>query len=295
MIPAGLLAHAARGPEWADWLDRLPRLVRELLAEWGLQVDGESMHGNTAVVVPVRTPARAPAVLKVVWPGAGRDHEALALQKWAGHGAVRLLRADPHRSALLLERLTTEDLSGLWDVQACEIVGGLYGRLHVPAPPKLALLSEWAGAQAARLVALPRDVPVPRRLVEQAASLARSLAADPATDGLLVHTDLHFANVLARGDGEWVAIDPVPISGDPHYEPAPLLWSLFDGYAGRAREAIRDRFFAVVDAAGLYEERARDWVIVRVVVNAVDELVHNQAPDHAWATMLLTIAKAVQG
>lgn len=294
-IPASLREYADRGPDWAGWLDGLPRLLDELLAEWELTPDGASRHGHTSLVVPVRTGGGRPAVLKLTRPHPEGEHEALALQKWAGRAAVRLLRADPRRWALLLERLSDEDLSQAWDVQACEVVGGLYRALHVPAPPQLALLSQWSARQASLLRELPRDVPVPRRMVEQAASLARSFAADEATDGVLLHTDLHYANVLARDEGEWVAVGPKPLSGDPHYEPAPLLWSLFDGYAGRAREGIRDRFFAVVDAAGLDEERARDWTIVRVVVNAVGELVHHGASDRARVTMLLTIAKAVQG
>ena len=48
---------------------------------------------------------------------------------------MRLLRADPRRQRLLLERLSYVDLSELWDVEACEIVAGFYPRLHKPAPP----------------------------------------------------------------------------------------------------------------------------------------------------------------
>ena len=44
---------------------------------------------------------------------------------------------------------------------------------------------------------LPHDAPVPRRLVEQALSLARDLAADDASVGTMIHGDLHYENVLA--------------------------------------------------------------------------------------------------
>ena len=44
-------------------------------------------------------------MLKVAWADDETEHEHLALQRWGGHGAVRLLRADPHRRALLLERV----------------------------------------------------------------------------------------------------------------------------------------------------------------------------------------------
>ena len=293
MIPPGLQAYAARGPAWAAWLDRLPGLVRDLLGEWELTADGESVHGNTALVLPVRTPDGRPAVLKVVWPHPEAEHEALALQHWGGRGAVRLLRADPHRWALLLERLSAQDLSEVWDVEACGIVGDLYRRLHVPAPPQLRTLSSRAATWAEELGRVDRTAPVPHRMVQHARSLARDLAADAGTDGVLVHTDLHFHNVLADGEG-WLAIDPKPLSGDPHFEPAPMLWNRWSELEGRVRDGVRDRFLALVDAAGLDEDRARDWVIVRMLVNIKDELDGNATPDRGWITAMLAIAKAVQ-
>ena len=298
VLPGTLLAYAERGPDWAAWIDRLPRLLRELLEEWSLTPDGAATHGNTAVVVPVRTTGGRPAVLKVGWPHWEAEHEALALQHWHGRGAVQLLRADPHRWALLLERLDAEDLTQQWDLDACGIVAGLYRRLHVPAPPQLRRLSDQATRWVEELGELPRDAPLPRRMVEHARALAKDFASDEGCDGTLIHTDLHFTNVLASpGAGEgggWRAIDPKPLSGDPHYEIAPMLWNRFDEYAGRERDAIRDRFFALVDGAELDEDRARDWVIVRMLVNIKDELTRNAAPDRAWTSMMLTITKAVQ-
>lgn len=293
-LPDPLLALAANGPDWAAWLDRLPGLVRDLLEEWTLTPDGEATHGNTAVVVPVLTTEGEAAVLKVGWPHWEAEHEALALQTWGGRGAVRLLRADPKRFALLLERLHTEDLSELWDVQACEVVGGFYRRLHVPAPPQLLTLSAQAARWASELGDRERRLPVPPRMVEQARAIARDFAADEATDGRLIHTDLHFDNVLRADREEWLVIDPKPLSGDPHYELAPMLWNRFDEYAGRIRDGVRDRFFALVDAAELDEDRARAWAVLRLVVNVKDEVEDNQAPDKDWITAMISVAKAVQ-
>ncbi|MER6937194.1 aminoglycoside phosphotransferase family protein [Nocardioides sp. NPDC127514] len=303
-LPDSFVALAANGPDWAAWLDRLPGLMRDLLEEWSLTPDGEATHGNTAVVVPVRTADDEAAVLKIGWPHWEAEHEALALQTWGGRGAVRLLRADPKRFALLLERLHTEDLSELWDVQACEIVGGFYRRLHVPAPPQLRTLSAQAARWASELGEKERRLPVPPRMVEQARAIARDFAVDEATDGTLIHTDLHYANVLRhsvlQGDREeWLVIDPKPLSGDPHYELAPMLWNRFDEYAGRIRDGIRDRFFALVDAAELDEDRARAWAVLRLVVNVKGELEDNRTPDKAgpdkeWITAMISVAKAVQ-
>lgn len=288
-LPESFLAHAERGVEWATWLDGLPRLLADVLAEWGLEVDGPARHGRCALVVPVRTPTGAPAALKVTWPHAEAEHEHLALQHWHGEGAVRLLRADPRRFALLLERLHPADLRDHWDVEACEIVAGLYDRLHVPAPPQLVTLSSRVERWLRDLEQLPRDAAIPRRMVEQAVAIGRGFAQDDDTDGRLLHTDLHYENVLAGDREPWLAIDPKPLSGDPHYEVAPLLWNRWAELEGDVRRGVRARFHAVVDAAGLDEGRARDWVVLRMVLNAT------WTPDDAdWVTRCVTVAKSVQ-
>lgn len=297
-VPDTFRAHAARGPDWADFLDRLPSLLRDLLEEWQLAVDGPAAHGECAVVVPVRTAGGRPAVLKMGFPHWEAEHEHLALRHWDGDGAVQLLRADPRRFALLLERLHPEDLTDLWDVEACEVVAGFYRRLHVPAPRQLVTLSSCVHRWADKLAALPRDAPVPRRLVEQAVSLGRSFVEDEATDGRMIHTDLHYFNVLAGEREPWLVIDPKPLSGDPHYEVAPLLWNRWEELlsADRGiRDGVRLRFHAAVDTAGLDEDRARDWVVFRMVVNVLWELVdHPAAPDPDWITRCVTVAKSVQ-
>jgi streptomycin 6-kinase len=290
---------ARRGPDWADWMDRLPSLLAGLLEEWELSTDGLLMHGYVAVVVPVRTANHTPAALKVSFPDEESEHEHLALQRWGGRGAVRMLRADPHRSAMLLERLHQERLIEPWDLEACEIVAGLYGLLHVPALPQLRLLTSYVERWARELEALPRNAPLPRRLVEHAISLSRDFVADPASVGTMIHGDLHYENVMASDRAPWLAIDPKPMSGDPHYELAPMLWNRFDELAGDVRDGVRRRFHALVDHAGLDEHRARDWVVVRMLNNACWCLqdppeVQEIAFTEEYLTMCIAVAKAVQ-
>ena len=302
-LPEGVLAFAGRGPDWAAFVDALPRLVPDLLEEWQLTADGEPTHGYCALVLPVRTPGGAPAVLKVGFPDDESEHEHLALQHWHGRGAVQLLRADPHRRAMLLERLHREDLTDLWDLEACEVVAGLYAQIHVPAPPQLRPLTAYVERWSAGLAGLPRSAPVPRRLVEQALSLSRDLLADPTGTGTMIHTDLHYENVLAGDRQPWLAIDPKPVSGDPHYELAPMLWNRFDELTAQPGQSLRDglrrRFHTLVDAAGFDEQRARDWVVVRMMHNALWRLqdepdVQRQTSTDAYLTMCIAIAKAVQ-
>ena len=307
-VPAGLEEQRRLGPDWAAWLDRLPRLADDLVDEWNLTVDGTPMHGFASMVLPVVTDDGLDAVLKIGFDGAeDTAQEHLALTLWDGDGAVRLYRADPARRALLLERLATGNLNDEWDLAACETVAGLYSRLHVPAPRRLKPLSGFVSGWLDSMAADAGELPVPPRLVEQALTLGRELVADPDCDGRVIHGDLHYENVLstdatsAAARGPWLAIDPQPMSGDPHYEIAPLLWNRWPEMEGYLRESIRRRFFTVVDAAGLNPDRARDWVIVRMIINAHWSFEDAQrmhrpldAEEQDWITRCIAIAKAVQ-
>lgn len=315
-LPDALAARVAHGPAWAAWLDGLPRRTAEVAADWDLAWEGTgdgpgrvpAWSGHTSLVAPVRTAGGEHAVLKVSFDGDDEsEHEALGLRHWAGRGAVRLLAADPRRRALLLERLTRRDLGAVDDLEACEVVADLWRRLTSPPPPQLLPVTAFVARWREGLRGLPRDAPVPRRLVEQWLSTLADLEHDArdasAATARIVHGDLHHGNVLAGADGAWRAIDPKPMAGDVHYEPAPMLWNRWEelaGATGGARAGIRSRFHALVDAGGLDEERARAWVLVRTVLSAYwsigDAERAGRAPsgaDRAWITRCVTIVKAV--
>ena len=303
-VPAGLLAQEYLGPLWADWLRRLPALAAGLLDDWDLTPDGGALYGYTSLVLPVHTDAGTPAVVKVTFDGDDESlHEALALQHWGGRGTVRLLRADPHRRGLLLERVSTTDLSAVDIELACEVVGGFYSRLHVPALPQLRTVTSYVDRWLTALEAMPPSGPLPRRLVEQTVALGRDLVADPASTGRIVHGDLHYGNVLAAEREPWLVIDPKAMSGDPHYEPAPMLWNRWEEMAasGDLRTALRRRFHTLVDVGGLAEDRARDWVVVRSILNAhwsIQDAARAgrglSSDERARITLCVTTAKAVQ-
>ena len=303
VLPDGLEEQRELGPDWGRWLDTLPRVFAEVLADWELSRDGDDLwHGFCSLVAPVVTAESIPAVLKISFDGDDESvHEALALQHWQGDGVVRLLRADPHRRALLLERLHRRDLTDVWDLEACEVVAGLYPRIHRPALPQLATVTSYVEKWLDALAGQPRDIPIPHRMVEQALSLGRDLVADPASVGQIIHGDLHYENVLAADREPWLVIDPKPMSGDPHYEPAPMLWNRFDELADDVRGGLRRRFHTLVDHAGLDEDRARDWVVVRMVLNANWSVEDAQrvgrsllADEREWITQCIAITKAVQ-
>lgn len=274
------------GPPGADWVAALPHLVAAMLTEWSLEVDGPPMSGQSALLLPVRGP-EGPAVLKLGWPHTETTGGHLALRAWDGRSAVRLLAADPRRSVLLLERLTTEDLSQGWDEEAVAVIAGLHTDLHVAPLPQVPSLNP----RVEEILARPAARGLPRRYLEQARSTLRSLGTEGAAARLL-HGDLHYGNVLSDGT-DWVAIDPKPVNGHPAWEVAPLLTNRVEemGTGAALRWSVRRRVEVACEAAGLDEDVVRPVSALREVVGAVWAV--EEGEDPARVSLAISVIKAL--
>ncbi len=295
-IPTGFAEQALLSDDWAAYLRLLPRLADELTDEWRLAYDGQPRYGRAGLVLPVTTDDGRRGMLKIGYLHEDGAGEPVALQLWAGHGAVELWAADPRRGALLLERLGSEDLTGVDVLEACEVVGELYGLIHRAPTPRLTdlrgLVSRWLDD----VRTLPRDA-MPSRFVEQALAAAPRLLADEPS--AIIHGDLHYENVLRGERRPWLVIDPKGFAGDPGYELAPMLWNRWPELGDEPGAGIRERFYALADAAGLDERRCRDWVVVRAVINVSWEHVAAAGrplsdAQSEWVTRCITTAKAMQ-
>ncbi|KIA66613.1 aminoglycoside phosphotransferase family protein [Nocardia vulneris] len=245
------------------WLDALPDLAARYLDRWQLTVDGPSMHGYGALVLPVRRADGAAAVLKLAYLTPETRDEPVALAAWGGDGAVLLLDGAADDGVLLLERLTADRSLETEPIDdAVRITAELMRRLAVPAPQGISrdLRVEAAGWAEE----LPREwarlgAPYSRKLLDAAVEACTQLG--PTADRLLVNEDLHFENVLAAQREPWLVIDPQPLVGDLEFSTLSLLWSR------RTESTLDDRFAALVDLAGLDPERARAWTLVQCARN----------------------------
>ncbi|HUQ22697.1 MAG TPA: aminoglycoside phosphotransferase family protein [Gaiellaceae bacterium] len=202
------------------------------------------MLSRHSLVVPA-----GDAVLKIVPPEDDEsDEEADALALWDGDGAVRLLRHDRARRALLLERAHPgNDLTALSEAEAVAVAVDVATRLWRPAGEPF----RWIGDHVPRwLESAPGD------LGDRARELYATL--DVGRD-FLVHGDLHHHNILRSARG-WVAIDPKPMLGEPEFDVPSFLWNPLPC---RLRvEHVEERIAAFV-TAGLDEERIRTWTVIR--------------------------------
>ena len=178
------------------------------------------------------------------------DEEAEALELWDGDGAVRVLRHDRARRAILLERARPgDDLSALPEDEATAIAVDIAARL-------------WIRGQSPGLSPV-RSVHdhVPRWLANAGAppSVLELYARLDKRADTLVHGDFHHHNVL-RSDRGWVAIDPKPTLGEPEYDVPSFLWNPLPC---RLRLEHLESRLAAFTAAGLDEERIRKWTVIR--------------------------------
>lgn len=310
-IPAELRQRYSRDRSGQRWLAALPRLVAEAVERWDLAVTlpagSGPWSGQGALVLPVDSPHGA-AVLKVAYPHDEALTEPAALGLWAGHGAVALYASHTDSGTLLLERLDPlRTLAGANMDTAVQVWGGLVRKLSLPAADS----PGWAGvpslAERAEQLSdeLPADWedlgrPCERRLLEAALEVCQTRGAvgRRSSNDVLVHTDLHFGNILYRGgaSGEtsgFVAIDPQAMVGEAEFAAAPMLWNRLEDLApARPEAALRERLARLCGAAGLDIEAARAWSVLREVDNALD---YTRAGRRKDAERSVWVATAIAG
>jgi len=228
--------------------ERLRATAEEVADEWGVPLGERIPAGRFSFVAF----AGDDAVLKVVpVEDDEADHEADALALLAGDGAVRLLRHDRARRAILIERARPgDDASPLSEPEAIRVAVAAAKRFWRPASRGSPF--RWIGDHVPRWLDNAGD----HDLVRQAKEVYATMQPSDAT---LVHGDFHHHNLLSHHDG-WVVIDPKPMVGEPEFDVPTFLWNPI------GREPTREsvgRWIAGFADAGLDANLLRKWAIVR--------------------------------
>jgi streptomycin 6-kinase len=99
----------------------------------------------------------------------------------------------------------------------------------------------------------------------------------------LLHGDLHFANILSGTRADWLAIDPIPLAGEPGYDILPLLRNRFEELDG----GLRRRFDAIIEAARIDPQQAWICTLARAADDALWFRIHDRPHDAAVADHIL--------
>ncbi|MEU5000650.1 aminoglycoside phosphotransferase family protein [Streptomyces sp. NPDC021622] len=261
--------HMYAGEAGRAFIAGLPARVTEFVERWDLTVDGPSMHGMAALVLPVVRADGTPAVVKFQVLDEETEGEPVGLRVWGGDGAVRLLDHDAGTGTMLLERLdSARMLSTMADTRkAVLVIAELLARLtSVAAPEGMRRLGDIAAEMVDDLPGALKAIgdPAERAVVERCGGAVREVMGEPGDR--LLHWDLHFENVLAAEREPWLAIDPKPLAGDPGFDLWPAINNRFDV------DDVLWRFDAMTEVLGLDRERARAWTLGRVLQNALWEI-----------------------
>jgi streptomycin 6-kinase len=225
-----------------------------------------------------------PAVLKLAMPHMEGKHEIQGLRYWSGRSIVKLLEADDHSGAMLLERcLPGTTLCSEPEPAQDVIIAGVLNRLWESAtqgtgPRGFRHLSQMIDLWCKETIAQKHLWP-DAGVVNEGLSLMKELAR-PATTDVLLATDLHAGNVLRSEREPWLAIDPKPFVGDRTYDPVQHLINC-------ETRLHRNPARLVERVAGLTEvapERLRLWTFARAAAD----------PREDWTnTHWIDIAKAL--
>jgi streptomycin 6-kinase len=246
------------------WLERVPVLLAECVAEWDLRPGEPYVQGAAGYAVRADLPDGTAAVLKLIYPHREAVHEAAALRVWDGDGAVRLLEYDAERWAMLIERCEPGTLLAVADAEtALDVLVGLLPRLWRAVDEDFHTLAD----EAAWWI---RDLPVEweragrpfeRELLDEVIDTLDALSGSQG-DQVLLHQDLHTDNVLAAQREPWLVIDPKPLVGEREFAVAPIVR---DYVLGHSRPAVERRLDRLTSELGLDRERARGWTVGQTV------------------------------
>ncbi len=230
--------------------ERLRATAQAVAREWGVPMGERITAGRFSFVAF----AGDDAVLKVVpVEDDEADHEADALELLAGDGAVRLLRHDRARRAMLIERARPGyDASGLSEPEAMGVATSAAKRFWRPAARGAPF--RWIGDHVPRWLDNAGD----HYLVRQAKEIYATMSPSDTT---LVHGDFHHHNLLSHGGG-WVVIDPKAMVGEPEFDVPNFLWNPI-GHVP-TKEGV-ERWIGAFADAGLDANLIRKWAIVRGV------------------------------
>ncbi|MBM4429593.1 MAG: hypothetical protein FJ026_04490 [Chloroflexi bacterium] len=295
--------HELHGEAGVEWLRRLPALLAACAERWGLTLQAPFANLTYNYVTTARCADGTEAVLKAGVPNPELRTEIEALRLCAGRGTVRLLEADAHLGLLLLERLRpgTPLLRLTDDQEATTVAARVMRQLWRPAPDPhpFPTVARWAlGFQRLRRQFGGGTGPFPPRLVERAEGLYAELSASSA-EPVLLHGDLHHANILRAERQPWLAVDPKGLVGEPAYEVGALLRNPYPHILHQpdVRRILTRRAAQLAEELGFDRTRVLRWAFAQAVLSAwwnYEDLGHRWEWPLACAEVLQVVERGWQ-
>ncbi len=264
-----------RPPSSFDIVVRGRSPFEKYLSRWRLTEDGPPLATHSSDLLPVLRKG-IPAILKIAKHPEERRGNSL-MTWWNGKGAAHVLAHD--HEVILLERATgTRSLSAMaengLDTEASQIICQVAATLHVRTskpPLELVPLSRWFADLA------PAAHRFQGILVESLAA-SQELLAHPQ-DIVVLHGDLHHANILDAGPRGWLAVDPKGLIGERGFDFANIFCNP-NATIATAPNRFAKQASVVAQAAHLDRRRLLQWILAYAGLSAAWSLTSDSEDPH---------------
>ncbi len=279
-----------RRPSSFDIVVRGHSPFEKYLSRWRLTEDGPPLATHSSDLLPV-TREGLPAILKIARHSEERRGNLL-MTWWNGKGAAHVLAHD--NEAILLERASgNRSLSAMaengLDTEASRIICQVGAILHAEPskqPPELVPLSRWF-ADLAPIAERLQDI-----LVESLA-VSQELLTHPQ-EIVVLHGDLHHANILDAGPRGWLAIDPKGLIGERGFDFANIFCNP-NATIATARNRLAEQASVVAQAAHIDRRRLLQWILAYAGLSAAWSLTSDSEDPHLALSIAHLAAQELAG
>jgi len=259
------------GETGGQWLKDLPQIIAELSKIWSLTVERPFPNLSYNFVAPCICES-GEAVLKIAPPLNNPEifNEARFLQMANGKGAVKLLKIDESRRAIVLERLSPganlKEVCRADEPEAVTIAIKIMRKI-LKEPPEISAFrrfEDWF-----EVFEKAANTKFPDEFISKASRFYEELSS-ASKRKFLIHGDLHHENILSAKREPFLAIDPKGIIGDIGYEIAVFLNNHLWGLATEPnlKEKLNDAVRQFSEAFEIEPRELRKWAFAQIVLSA---------------------------
>ncbi|MFC7061710.1 aminoglycoside phosphotransferase family protein [Halobacillus seohaensis] len=246
--------------EGEKWLAELPELITYCEKRWRLTMY-QPYELSFNYVAPAIFDDGSEAVVKIGLPGGEHKDEIKALRSLNRKGIVKLIDDDPIKRVLILEKIQPGQMLAELedDEKATRVAAELARNLVVPVPSHSSIPTTKERENNLKQICMDHCNglgPISSQTLNQALQIFTYMNNSIQYPTLL-HGDFHHYNVLQKGDGSWVAIDPKGIVGEIAYDLIQFLLNCLPVHG--KKETIRKRVKIFTELLNLDHERFLLW------------------------------------
>ncbi|MBT4962700.1 MAG: phosphotransferase [Francisellaceae bacterium] len=256
------------GSKGKKWINDLPNTILQLESIWNLKILAPFQELSCNFVAPTN----AHSIVKIGVDTDEVSSEVKALEKYNGQGCCKLLSNNTQYNAMLLEQLEPKLLSNFESSDpefttktCCDVIRDLYQPTD-SSNIEFKNISSWLE----RLEIVSNNSCISNRLIDKASSIKNDLLKS-TSEMVILHADLHHNNIMQDLSGNWRAIDPKGMIGDPVYEigafmrnPIPEIFT-----DNHLKQKLYNRVSIFNEFLGYDTDRILAWSFVQTVLSAL--------------------------